>query len=197
MNKRNHPSITQSKEAIITSLFDLLSVKPLHTITISEISENAELDRRTFYRHFNTKEDVISYHIHEAAAIFERTADQALYHDTSLRNILLHNMNAHNFFITKIFFDLCLTIKDTLIILYKQNLMHLLLMDFNNLFHTYHQKYHKEYAPHMITPNDGYILAYHIGGFWNLLIEWLSSGCSKTPREMAMVVEEMFKTQHI
>ena len=40
-----NPIALRSKNWIVESLFDLLAVKPLNRITISEIAENAELDR--------------------------------------------------------------------------------------------------------------------------------------------------------
>jgi len=53
-----NPNALLSKEWIMESFFDMLAVKPLSSITISEIAENAKVDRRTFYRHFKTKEGV-------------------------------------------------------------------------------------------------------------------------------------------
>ncbi len=82
-------------------------------------------------------------------------------------------------------------------ILHKQNLLHLILIDLNVIFPKYHRKYHEEMAPQWLTEDDNYILAYHIGGFWNLLTKWISEDCEKTPNEMALIVEQMFFTRHI
>jgi len=172
----------QSKEWIVESFLDLLSVKPLNTITISEITENAELDRRTFYRHFKTKEDVISYYIHEEA---EQCAE-ALRHNNKVLD---------NFAIAKTFFEACNEMKEMLLILHKQNLMYLFFVELNILM----PKYHYELPVHEVLPieNGDFILAYNIGGLWNLLIKWLADDCKKTPKQMAEIVVQVFSVQQI
>ena len=180
------PIAMRSKAWIAESFFDLLSVKPLHTITISEIAENAELDRRTFYRYFKTKEAVIGYCIHEAA-------EQGViaYYGEALRQ----NRTIDNFTIAKTFFEICSHIKDMLMILYRQNLLHLFLAELNILF----PKYQRQFAgqEELRHENRDYLLAYHIGGFWNLLIKWLADDCRKTPEQMAEIVEQVFSARQI
>ena len=176
----------QSKEWIAESFFDLLSVKPLNSITISEITENAELDRRTFYRHFKTKEDVISYYIHEAA-------EQGV--ATHYGEAMQQNSALDNFAIAKTFFEICFNIKDMLMILYKQNLLHLFLVELNIFMPKYHYQFT---VPEKLQVKNGdYILAYNIGGFWNLLIKWLANDCKKTPEQMAEIVVQVFSAPQI
>lgn len=54
-----------SKEWIADSFCTLLKKKDYNNITISEITQKADLSRRTFYRVFHSKQDIINY-------IFER-----------------------------------------------------------------------------------------------------------------------------
>lgn len=49
------------KECIMESLLLLLQEKPLAEIAIKEIVEKAGVNRSTYYRHFQTKEDVIRH----------------------------------------------------------------------------------------------------------------------------------------
>lgn len=51
----------QTRKRIIESLFELLAKKEYHDITISRIVDKAGLGRRTFYRYFKTKDEVIEY----------------------------------------------------------------------------------------------------------------------------------------
>ena len=51
----------QTKRRIIESLYELLDKKNYHDITITRIVDKAELGRRTFYRYFNSKDEVIEY----------------------------------------------------------------------------------------------------------------------------------------
>lgn len=55
----------QSKQWIADAFFTLLKKKSYDAITVSEISKKADLSRRTFYRVFDCKQDIITY-------IFER-----------------------------------------------------------------------------------------------------------------------------
>ena len=51
----------QSKEWIADAFFSLLRQKDYDTITISEVVKRADLSRRTFYRVFDCKQDIITY----------------------------------------------------------------------------------------------------------------------------------------
>ena len=55
----NNPIAIQSKKWIIDALLELMSRKAYHLITVREISSKALIDRRTFYRHFECKDDVL------------------------------------------------------------------------------------------------------------------------------------------
>lgn len=171
----------QSKEWIVNSFFDLLYVKPLNSITISEITQNAELDRRTFYRHFKTKEDIINCYIHEAAKSYEE--------------VMRENQSIDNKSIAQTFFEVCFKHKKILTILYKQNLLHLLLSELNIIFTKYQQEFASQEELQM--KNREYFLAYNIGGFWNLLIKWLTDDCQKSPEQLAEIVEQLFLFQQI
>lgn len=51
----------QTKKRIIEALYELLDKKDYHDITISRIVDKAALGRRTFYRYFKSKDEVIEY----------------------------------------------------------------------------------------------------------------------------------------
>ena len=80
--KKINPSAMLSKEWISKSLLEMLALKPLYSISISEIAENAKVDRRTFYRHFKSKDDVISYCIHRVSMQYEEIIIQYNINDT-------------------------------------------------------------------------------------------------------------------
>ncbi|MBZ9607153.1 TetR family transcriptional regulator C-terminal domain-containing protein [Clostridium estertheticum] len=46
-----------------------------------------------------------------------------------------------------------------------------------------------------ITKEEHYALAFHIGGFFNLLAKWLSQGAVESPEEMAAIMKTLFPTQ--
>lgn len=56
------PRTTENlKDRLWESLFQLMEEKPYATISISEIAQKADVGRATFYRHFDSKDDLIIY----------------------------------------------------------------------------------------------------------------------------------------
>lgn len=52
--------VVKTRRVIRDTLFELMGEKPLSKITISEICARAEINRKTFYRHYRTIGDVIT-----------------------------------------------------------------------------------------------------------------------------------------
>ena len=52
--------VIKSKKAIRDALFSILAAKPINKITIKEISETAGINRKTFYSHYSSIEDIIT-----------------------------------------------------------------------------------------------------------------------------------------
>lgn len=48
-----------TKKKIQDAFYQILAYKPIETITVKEIAENANVDRKTFYLYFNTVYDVL------------------------------------------------------------------------------------------------------------------------------------------
>lgn len=49
----------QTKEWVIDALFELLQTEELSHITVQEICDCAQISRKTFYRRFRSKNDVL------------------------------------------------------------------------------------------------------------------------------------------
>jgi AcrR family transcriptional regulator len=60
---QSHPSSNISKNMLAQGLMELLEEKEYKAITITQLCEQAKIARRTFYRHFESKEDILSYYI--------------------------------------------------------------------------------------------------------------------------------------
>ena len=65
-----NPSAIQSRQWIMDSLINLMEKKEWSDISISEIATNAGVVRRTFYRHFDSKEDVLQAYLDGLVNIF-------------------------------------------------------------------------------------------------------------------------------
>lgn len=171
----------RSKEWIVKAFFSLLETENYTDVTISEIAAKADLDRRTFYRHFKSKEEVITYYIEKSSEEYEIALSKHMVYD--------------NRTIAKSIFSVCCNQKKFLLILKKQNLTHHLLSELNKIFIKYQSKYAT--TEELEEPNREYILAYHIGGFWNLILKWLSSSHEENPDEMADIIVQILENRQI
>ena len=62
MNRTNGKIAEQSKEKISKALLSIMEQYDFQEITITQISQEARLSRKTFYRLFSTKTDVLNYY---------------------------------------------------------------------------------------------------------------------------------------
>lgn len=62
-NKSNSFLSLQSKEWLVKALQILMKTKNYSDITIKELAQKAGVDRKTFYRDFKSKEDVLRFYL--------------------------------------------------------------------------------------------------------------------------------------
>ncbi|WP_154837085.1 TetR/AcrR family transcriptional regulator [Staphylococcus sp. Marseille-Q1834] len=55
--------VQKTRQAILTTFFELLQTKTFEQITIQDLCDKANIRRSTFYRHFNDKYDLLNYGI--------------------------------------------------------------------------------------------------------------------------------------
>ena len=62
INQKNKTAI-RSQHMIADALFTLMKRKPFHQISVTEICREAGIGRKTFYRNFQMREDVIEFQL--------------------------------------------------------------------------------------------------------------------------------------
>ena len=60
-HKQVNKTAVQSQHMIADALFSLMKRKPFQQITVTEICDEAAIGRKTFYRNFDMKEDVVDF----------------------------------------------------------------------------------------------------------------------------------------
>src|SRR5699024_3894281 len=60
-----NPSVKKSQQWLYESLIELMKNHPFEKITIAEITKNADLDRTTFYRNYDSKIDILNVGINK------------------------------------------------------------------------------------------------------------------------------------
>jgi predicted DNA-binding transcriptional regulator AlpA len=68
-NLSQNPRVIISMESLAEAFYRYLQIKPYNEISIQEICEKAGVTRKTFYRNFETKDDLFDYYIYEIIGI--------------------------------------------------------------------------------------------------------------------------------
>ncbi len=76
--ERKNQANKLARECIVTALMQLLKEKPLSAISISELTERAGVSRMTYYRNYQSKEDIFSSYLEEALADYQKEARELL-----------------------------------------------------------------------------------------------------------------------
>lgn len=173
-NKMEKNRVSQAniiaKECIVSALLKLIYEKPLTTITISELTKKAGVSRMTFYRNYDSKEEVFIGHLDE---IFEHywnndNADKenGIYYDVEHMKSCFEYIYQHKEFLEGLI----------------QCGMGLLFLD--KLTYYISEKW-KKYA-------DKYELTAFTGSLYNLFILWISTGYKEDVDKMAKKIEKIY-----
>ena len=163
MNPSQNPSALRSKKIITETLLHLMTQHPYAEITVKHILLESNISRKTFYRNFSSKDDVLNS-----------------YMDSILHSYITCIIEQKHFSFLEILdtiFYFCEENKNFLFILRDNNLLHLLLIKLNTLIPTEHQKIvtpnvksNASSADHFLTD---YVLFFNIGGIWNIITKWI------------------------
>lgn len=84
--------IKKTKRAIRSAFYELIKEKPLEKITVREIAERAEINKTTFYAHYETVYDLVDQLEQEAVAevISQLNTAQGLLSSPRLRQGNIH-----------------------------------------------------------------------------------------------------------
>lgn len=86
--------IIKTKDAIKTAYINLLIEKKSPKISITELSKNANIDRKTFYLHYNSVDDVMAEILEERLSEFEHIFNEHNDLTDSIdANLVMHSMN--------------------------------------------------------------------------------------------------------
>ncbi len=179
MNESQNPSALQSKKWIMNSLVSLMQTKDFCDITVSEIAENAGLVRRTFYRNFDSKEDVLLAYLDTLVGEFTArvTAETDIDTTKALRKL----------------FALCKENKTFFLGLKRSNMLLFLLGQWNKILPVIHAQALDKIKrfPQTDSPRElEYLLAFNVGGTFNMIIKWIDEGMEISPDELADIVEK-------
>lgn len=158
MAKRPNEEITGS---ITEALFILMKKQDFSKITITDITTKAGVGRVSFYRNFESKEDVIKKHLDKITDRFIEQMNFDFRRDT------------HKFYIKGLFLHLE-SQKELIETLRKADLLFLIKEEFDRAFLKRADEKTPEYACYMVA-----------GAYYNLFYYWAINGYKETPEELA------------
>lgn len=164
---------------LLSALLNLMKSNDFNDITIQEITNRAMLSRRTFYRNFKKKEEILDYH-------FNQLGEQ--YIDRLKRESDLQLPQ-----ITKVLFSFWKQHLQLLKLLHKQDLLHLLLRTLNKQLPTIYDHFKGQLNEYGTDEKTRYALAFSAGGFWNMMIIWLEDDAKMSPESLARIVEDSIR----
>ncbi|GEN88528.1 TetR/AcrR family transcriptional regulator [Oceanobacillus sojae] len=173
----NNPSAIRSQKWLIEALLSLLEEKPYHKISIKEIAEKANLDRSTFYRHFDSKQALLEQYLDSLAQEYLRRLEAG------------ENMDMGK--VSKIFVAFWIEHIDFIRLTRKNDLDSLLLKAFNKHLPSIHRLTKDKFSYSM---NEAYMeiaLAFNAGGMWNILMKWVDSDFKHSYDDLIKAFEEI------
>ncbi len=175
----NNKIAEQSKEWILESLLDLMKEKKFSNIKIKEITDKADLSRRTFYRNFSCKEDVLEMYFCHICEDYIKVLLEEKYF--TYENI------------SKVFFCFWMKKVKFLDLLNNNDLNFLFLEKLNMYVLEVYEMTKGQINVYEDEEALKYTLSYSVGGLWNVLMMWLKGDRKKTALDLSKVVTRVKK----
>ncbi len=155
--ERKHPANLFVRDCITKALFRLMKNKAYQDITVSAIVRTAGVSRNSFYRNYQSIEDILRQYLIEQTSRWWAEYLAHL-HPNVIEETFQHFLN----------------MREEILLLYKAGLSHLLM---EHIVLCGKQSLSGEIG-------NAYQTAFMSGGLWGLTNEWILRGMKETPQEM-------------
>lgn len=175
MKKSSNSRVLDSQKRIGQAMIELLKFETYKKITVTQLIQYAEVSRKTFYRNFDDKDDVVDYLLNN---VFQEFLDRVLQ---------IPVLSNHE--ITICYFEIWYSSSELLKVLMKKDLVHFLYKfhndKINKLYKMFYCSYHKDkgnYWNNMI-----------IGTYFSVLEQWTTDNFSMLPSDAANLYTSTIK----
>lgn len=169
---------TRSRKELTKALFELMKRKDFASITVTEIAQEALLDRRTFYRHYPQKEKIIEAYCDELwLAYIEQ-----------LKKVMPINFYKMAF----IYFEFWQEHQEFLSLIISNQLYHFVIARYDTYLPHIREIFEGQTFQYENSTMEKYALSFSIGGFWHLLAVWQKNDMQETPEEMAKLMTKAY-----
>ncbi len=174
--------VSRSKRFLREALVSLLNEKTYDKITITDITERADLARATFYSHFETKDDLLY-------SLVDSVLDQFF---SSLADWPTLRADPHFEETVGVkFFELWQQHADVLVVLENTNIDRMLIDRFKLFFGEYYVHKVAQYpgnTPDMTHNFANYIVSYNAHAFVGILRQWIADDMRYPPEVMGKLL---------
>jgi AcrR family transcriptional regulator len=172
MNTTNGIIAEKSKEAIASAMLKVMKIYSYDEITVTQITQEAKLSRKTFYRHFDDKEQVLKH-------IFDSLYQECV--EEIIRSGLRHYWD-----VVQCYFDFWEKHADVIKLMKRSGLLPIL---FEESYNRSFEVFKIVRTPDVVKANEPwlpYLLAYSIGGMQSMLMRWIENDMTA---ESKMIIE--------
>lgn len=169
------------------ALISLLKKKPLEYITVSEICKNAEVNRSTFYLHYETIGDLLNetarYLLNDFLSYFSSDT-QSIAH-----NLMGCNLNELVFICDEYLVPYLTYIKENKEV-FKTALLHNKTFGFDEAFERMYQNIFNPILNRFDYPvsDRKYVMMYYLNGITAVVNEWLKDDCNKPIESVSKII---------
>lgn len=162
MNTYNSTKNSYVKKQLTDTLIRLLKKKKINEITVDELCKTAGVGRVSFYRNYQSKENILSEYIQNVTEDWIRQNGSLHISIPASREYIISLLN--HLYDFRGFID----------ILLKNNLTYLLEKEFD-----------QRISEHLRISENPYSIAYTAGGFFKLFLYWADTGYQLSAEEIA------------
>jgi AcrR family transcriptional regulator len=174
----------ESKQMVIASMLELMKKKPYNDITISQISDHAKLSRRTFYRIFKEKDDILNEICDDLCKEYinhvQNFMDTSQVHCCSIQSVAM------------IYFSFFEKHYDLVKLFQKNHLEYYLLILHNHYVPILIEQLHKVQIPDDYHNPIRIITLYNAGGLFNILLYWIEKDIKISAVEIEKTLQATF-----
>ena len=175
VNDSNNPSAIRSRKQITGALLSLMEKYPYEEISVKQIVLETDLVRKTFYRNFKSKDDVLRSHIR-----------------TILRDYFDIVNNAKGDVLTTVF-EFADKNKKLLKLLDKNDMMYYVLQGMNEFILSVKSEQNPKLNPFsklFAGLDSDYLITLNIGGIWNVISLWVRRGMKDDPEKVKAAIKQ-------
>ena len=180
-SEKIHEKIRNTKKALAKSLIKLLQEKPVTQIDVSELCKNANLNRTTFYNHYNSiyalLDEMVSEFFKNVKKYLADSIDEKSENTAAKITLMLKYLKQNRNFVRTIMNNN----------LYEEIGNKLISFDFvSNLLNT-NIKYRQN-----IYINDAYYIGFIISGWYAVIKRWVNEDCDLDENTLARLLTSIY-----